>query len=336
MAVSATSAPLTGLPRRLVQDGIIDEGAVLAAIKESRNEKTSLVAHLVNQNKADPRKIAIAASHEFGVPLMDLEVLELELDAIKAVDQTLLNKHRVLPLVLRGKRMFLGVSDPTNLAAIDEIKFQTGCRVDPVVVEQDKLEECVTRALEAIDTTMSSFDDDDFDLEGLEVTGGGEDELDDDVSRDDVEDAPVVRFVNKILLDAIKRGASDIHFEPYEKMFRVRTRLDGVLTQVANPPTALANKVCARLKVMSRMDIAERRVPQDGRIKMKLSKNRAIDFRVNTCPTLFGEKIVLRILDPSSAKLGIDALGYSPGPEEAVSRRTGQALRHDPRHRPDR
>ena len=311
MAVSATSAPLAGLSRRLVQDGIIEEENVLAAIKDARTAKVGLVSYLVNDIKADARKIAIAASHEFGVPLMDISVLDLDLDVVKAVDQKLITKHRVLPLIIRGKRMFLGVADPTNLAAIDEIKFQTGCRVDPVVVEQDKLEELVNRALEAVDTSMSNFDEDDFDLEELEVSGGPE-ELEDDVSRDDVEDAPVVRFVNKILLDAIKRGASDIHFEPYEKMFRVRTRLDGVLTQVASPPTALANKVCARLKVMSRMDIAERRVPQDGRIKMRLSKNRAIDFRVNTCPTLFGEKIVLRILDPSSAKLGIDALGYDP------------------------
>jgi type IV pilus assembly protein PilB len=311
MAVSATSAPLAGLPRRLVQDGIIDEDNVLAAIKDARKAKVGLVHYLVNEVKADARKIAIAASHEFGTPLMDISVLDMDLDVIKAVDQKLIMKHRVLPLIIRGKRMFLGVADPTNLAAIDEIKFQTGCRVDPVVVEQDKLESLVNTALEAVDTSMSNFDEDDFDLESLEVSGGVE-ELDDDVSRDDVEDAPVVRFVNKILLDAIKRGASDIHFEPYEKMFRVRTRLDGVLMQVASPPTALANKVCARLKVMSRMDIAERRVPQDGRIKMRLSKNRAIDFRVNTCPTLFGEKIVLRILDPSSAKLGIDALGYDP------------------------
>ncbi len=311
MAVSATTSPLTGLSRRLVQDGIVDEEAVLIAIKTARKMKIGLVPYLVNEAEADPRRIAIAASHEFGVPLMDIDVLDLDLDAVKAVDQKLISKHQTLPLMLRGRRMFLGVSDPTNLAAIDEIKFQTGCRIDPVVVEQDKLTALVTKALEAIDTSMSSFDDDDFDLESLEISGG-EDELEDDIDRDDVEDAPVVRFVNKILLDAIKRGASDVHFEPYEKMFRVRTRLDGILTQVASPPTALANKVCARLKVMSRMDIAERRVPQDGRIKMKLSKNRAIDFRVNTCPTLFGEKIVLRILDPSSAKLGIDALGYEP------------------------
>lgn len=311
MAVSATTSPLSGLSRRLVQDGIIGEEAVLTAVKEARKRHVGLVPYLVSEVKADPRRIAIAASHEFGVPLMDIDMLELDLDAVKAVSQKLISKHQTLPLVLRGRRMFLGVSDPTNLAAIDEIKFQTGCRIDPVVVEQDKLEALVAKALEAIDTSMSSFDDDDFDLESLEITGGDE-ELEDDADRDDVEDVPVVRFVNKILLDAIKRGASDVHFEPYEKAFRVRTRLDGVLTQVASPPTALANKVCARLKVMSRMDIAERRVPQDGRIKMKLSKNRAIDFRVNTCPTLFGEKIVLRILDPSSAKLGIDALGYEP------------------------
>jgi len=311
MAVSATSAPLSGLSRRLVQDGIIDEDVVLNAVQEARDNKSTLVAYLVAKELAEPRQIAIAASHEFGVPLLDLDVLELDLEAVRSIDQRLMNKHRVLPLVLRGKRLFLGVSDPTNLQAIDEIKFQTGFRVDPVVVEQNRLDEAVNKALEAVDTSMSNFDEDDFDLEGLEISTG-EEEAADEIARDDVEDAPVVRFVNKILLDAIKRGASDIHFEPYEKMFRVRTRLDGVLTQVASPPTALANKVCARLKVMSRMDIAERRVPQDGRIKMKLSKNRAIDFRVNTCPTLFGEKIVLRILDPSSAKLGIDALGYEP------------------------
>jgi type IV pilus assembly protein PilB len=194
------------------------------------------------------------------------------------------------------------------LQAIDDVKFQTSLRIDPVVVEEAKLQERISKALEAMDTTMSSLDDEDFDLENLDV--GGDDTVRDEVSNEDIEDAPVVRFVNKVLLDAIKRGASDVHFEPYEKIFRVRTRLDGVLSEVAQPPVALANKVCARLKVMSRMDIAERRVPQDGRIKMRLSKNRAIDFRVNTCPTLFGEKIVLRILDPSSAKLGIDALGY--------------------------
>ncbi|MGB5739422.1 MAG: type IV-A pilus assembly ATPase PilB [Woeseia sp.] len=309
MAATASQTNLSGLPRRLVQDGIIAEETIVEASEAARKAKMPLVPYLVANDLADSRAIAVAASHEFGVPLMDIDAIEIDLECLRSVDQKLLNKHRVLPLVKRGQRLFLGICDPTNLQAIDDIKFQTSLRVDPVVVEQAKLEERISKALEAVDTTMASLDDDDFDLENLDVSGGdGEDE--DGITRDDIEDAPVVRFVNKVLLDAIKRGASDIHFEPYEKIFRVRTRLDGVLSEVAMPPVALANKVCARLKVMSRMDIAERRVPQDGRIKMRLSKNRAIDFRVNTCPTLFGEKIVLRILDPSSAKLGIDALGY--------------------------
>ena len=308
MAVTASQSILSGLPRRLVQDGIVSEDDVLQATEAARKERTPLVAYLVSHEMADARAVAVAASHEFGVPLLDLDAIEIDLDCLREVDQKLLNKHRVLPLARRGQRLFLAISDPTNLQAIDDVKFQTGLRVDPVVVEQDKLEEQITKALEAVDTSMSGLDDDDFDLENLDVTS--EDDVDDEVTRDDIEDAPVVRFVNKVLLDAIKRGASDIHFEPYEKIFRVRTRLDGVLSEVALPPIALAKKVIARLKVMSRMDIAERRVPQDGRIKMRLSKNRAIDFRVNTCPTLFGEKVVLRILDPASAKLGIDALGY--------------------------
>ena len=308
MAATASQSTLSGLPRRLVQDGIVTEENIQVATEAARREKMPLVAYLVANQMADSRAIAVAASHEFGVPLLDLDAVEIDLEVMRSVDQKLLQKHRVLPLIKRGQRLFLGISDPTNLPAIDEIRFQTSLRIDPVVVEQAKLEERITKALEAVDTSMSSLDDGDFDLENLEV-GGGEVEHD-DVTRDDIEDAPVVRFVNKVLLDAIKRGASDIHFEPYEKIFRVRTRLDGVLSEVAQPPVVLANKVCARLKVMSRLDIAERRVPQDGRIKMRLSKNRAIDFRVSTCPTLFGEKIVLRILDPSSAKLGIDALGY--------------------------
>jgi type IV pilus assembly protein PilB len=308
MAVTASQSTLSGLPRRLVQDGLITEESIQAASEGARRERMPLVAYLVANQMADSRAIAIAASHEFGVPLLDLDAVEIDLELLRSVDQKLLQKHRVLPLLKRGQRLFLGISDPTNLPAMDEIRFQTSLRIDPVVVEQAKLEDRITKALEAVDTSMSALDDGDLDLENLEI-GGGDVERD-DVTRDDIEDAPVVRFVNKVLLDAIKRGASDVHFEPYEKIFRVRTRLDGVLSEVAQPPVALANKVCARLKVMSRLDIAERRVPQDGRIKMRLSKNRAIDFRVSTCPTLFGEKIVLRILDPSSAKLGIEALGY--------------------------
>ncbi len=310
MAVSATNSALSGLSRRLVQDALIPEDAVIQALKGAQAQRISLVAYLVGRQMVDARQIAVAAASEFGVPLFDLDAMDLDMEAVKSVDQRLLAKHQVLPLVLRGKRLFLGVADPTDLAAIDEIKFQSGMRVDPIIVEQDKLAAMVNKALEAVDTSMASFSEDDFDLESLEVSGGDDELASDDVARDDIEDAPVVRFVNKIMLDAIKRGASDIHFEPYEKTYRVRTRLDGVLKQVASPPLALSNKVTARLKVMSRLDIAERRVPQDGRIKLRLSKNRAIDFRVNTCPTLFGEKVVLRILDPMAAKLDIEVLGY--------------------------
>ena len=307
MVATASQSNLAGLPRRLVQDGIVSEEQLQEASEAAKKERLSLIAYLVSEDLVNARAVAVAASHEFGVPLLDLDAVEIDLDVVRAVDQKLITKHRVLPLVKRGQRIFLGIADPTNLQAIDDIKFATSLRVDPVVVEQDKLEERVNKAIDAVDTSMGGLEDDDFDLENLDVGG---DEREDEIQNDDVEDAPVVRFVNKVLLDAIKRGASDVHFEPYEKVFRVRTRLDGVLSEVATPPVILANKVCARLKVMSRMDIAERRVPQDGRIKMRLSKNRAIDFRVNTCPTLFGEKIVLRILDPSSAKLGIEMLGY--------------------------
>jgi type IV pilus assembly protein PilB len=310
MAVTAPQGTLSGLPRRLVQDGIVSEENLATAMVAAQKSGSGLVPILVAQQMGDARRIAVAAAHEFGVPLMDLDAVELDLDIVKLVSEKLLSKHRVLPLLQRGKRLYIAVGDPTNLHALDEIKFQTTLRIEPVVVEQDKLEDRVSRAIEAIDTTMSSFDDDDFDIENLEVSGGDFEDDGPEITNADVEDAPVVKFVNKVMLDAIKRGASDIHFEPYEKYYRIRLRQDGVLDEIARPPIALALKVAARLKVMARLDIAERRIPQDGRIKMKLSKNRAIDFRVNTCPTLYGEKVVCRLLDPSSAQLGIDALGY--------------------------
>jgi len=311
MAVTAIKATLSGLPRRLVADGLIEEATILEAADAAKKEGASLVSYLVGKQQLAARDVAIAAAEEFGVPLMDLDALEIDLGIVKLVNERLLNKHQVLPLAKRGKRVYIAVTDPTNLHALDEIKFQTGLSVDAVVVDQDKLVDRLSKALEAVDTSMSALaGENDFDLDNLEVGAGDEDSAADQVTRDDVDDAPVVRFVNKVLLDGIKRGASDIHFEPYEKAFRVRMRFDGVLKEIALPPVALSPKVVARLKVMSRLDIAERRVPQDGRIKMRLSKNRAIDFRVSTCPTLFGEKVVLRILDPSSAKLGIEALGY--------------------------
>jgi type IV pilus assembly protein PilB len=310
--LGATRTGFGGLPQRLVQDGVVDEGAMLEAVNAARERKINVVTQLVASGAAQARDIAVAASNEYGVPLFDIEAVNLDLDIVRLVSDKLLAKHRVLPLFRRGKRLFVAVADPTNLHAIDEVRFGTGLGVEAIVVEDDKLQKAIDRALEQVDNQMSALaDEGDVDLESLEVTPG-EDELDDKIGRDDVEDAPIVRFVNKVMLDAIRRGASDIHFEPFEKMYRVRLRMDGVLKEVAQPPVQLAPKLSARLKVMSRLDIAERRVPQDGRIKMKLSKNRAIDFRVSTCPTLFGEKIVLRILDPAQAMLGIDSLGYEP------------------------
>ena len=285
---------------------------MLEALNVARERKTSVVTQLVTTGAANARDIAVAASNEFGVPLFDLDSIALDLDTVRLVSDKLVSKHRILPVFRRGKRLFLAVADPTNLHALDEIKFQTSLGVEAVVVEDDKLQKAIDKAIEQVDSQMSALTDEEgIDLESLE-TVGGEEELDDKAGNNDVEDAPIVRFVNKVMLDAIRRGASDIHFEPYEKIYRVRFRMDGVLKEIAQPPVQLAQKLSARLKVMARLDIAERRVPQDGRIKMKLSKNRAIDFRVSTCPTLFGEKTVMRILDPSQAMLGIDSLGYEP------------------------
>jgi len=315
-ALGAQRMVLQGLPQRLIQDGLVDEKTMTQAITAAKESNANLVSHLVAHGIANAREIAIAASQEFGVPLLDLDSVQPDIETIKLVSDKLLAKHRLLPLVKRGKRLFVAVADPTNLHALDEIKFQTGLSIEAVVVEEDKLQRISSKAIEQVDTQMPSLADDDLDLENLDVTGGDEDLEKDAVGRDDVEDAPIVRFVNKVLLDAIKKGASDIHFEPYEKSYRIRLRLDGYLKEIANPPVQLAVKLAARIKVMSRLDIAERRVPQDGRIKMRISKNRAIDFRVSTCPTLYGEKVVARILDPSSAMLGIDALGYEPMQKE--------------------
>ena len=315
LALGSPRSGLGGLPQRLVQDGLVEEAAMLDALHAARERRTSVVSQLVSSGAASARDIAVAASNEFGVPLIDLDALNVDLDSIRLVSDKLLAKHRVLPLFRRGKRLFLAVADPTNLHAIDEIKFQTSLGIEAIVVEDDKLQKALDKALEQVDNQMTALTEEgDVDLESLEV--GGEEELDDKITRDDVEDAPIVRFVNKVMLDAIRRGASDIHFEPFEKIYRVRLRMDGVLKEIAQPPVQLAPKLSARLKVMSRLDIAERRIPQDGRIKMKLSKTRAIDFRVSTCPTLFGEKIVLRILDPAQAMMGIDSLGYEPFQKE--------------------
>ena len=297
-----------GLARRLIAEGLIDEDAALKAQQTAQKDKTSLVAHLVGSGAVAALDIATVASREFCSPMADLSAINMDHAPVGDVSDKLIQKHQALPLYKRGKRMFVAVSDPTNLQALDEIKFNTGLSTEAVIVEHDKLTKAIETVLSAIDA--ASLDVGDADLENLDIVEGDPDDVGEDITKADTEDAPVVRFVNKILLDAINRGASDIHFEPYEKTYRIRLRQDGMLHEVATPPVQLGMRLAARLKVMSRMDLAERRVPQDGRIKLNLSKNKAIDFRVNTCPTLFGEKVVLRILDPSSAKLGIDALGY--------------------------
>jgi len=313
MAVSSDTIYLGGLARRLVLDGLITEEAARKHYDEAQKKKRPFVTHLVEQNILDSQTIALSASEDFGVPLLDIEALNKEVIPKGIVDEKIIRKHHVLPMFKRGNKLFVAVSDPTNLQALDEIKFQTRMSTEAILVEEDKLARVIDTAMDDDDTSMTDLLDDDLD----NINFGDPDEAPEVDLDSDIDDAPIVRFVNKILLDAIKKGASDIHFEPYEKSFRIRTRQDGILKEIASPPMNISNKLISRIKVMSRMNISERRVPQDGRIKMAVSKNRAIDFRVNTCPTLYGEKIVLRILDPTSAQVGIEQLGFEPEQKEA-------------------
>ncbi len=310
MSMPATEAKinLSGLAKRLVMDGLLDASTASEAVETATKEKTSFVRYLVQNKMIDGATVATSASREFGIPLFDIDAMDLELSASKLVDQKLIHKHSALPLFKRGNRLYVAVSDPTNLQALDEIKFNVGATTEPILVEEDKLITVIDKLMEDQTSTMDGLGD--TDLDDLDISSGEEVDDGGDVNESEIDDTPIVRFVNKVLLDAINKGASDIHFEPYEKKYRVRFRTDGILHEVAAPPITLSNKMSARIKVMSRLDISERRVPQDGRMKMTLSKNRAIDFRVSTCPTLFGEKVVMRILDPTSAQLGIDALGY--------------------------
>ena len=306
MAVSQAKVQLTGLARKLVMDGLMEQEIAANAWEESLSEKIPFVSHIVSKNLIDAAIVAQVAADEFGVPVMDLDSIDIDPDITKIVSEKQIREHHALPLFKRGNRLFIAVGDPTNLQALDEIKFAVGAQTEAVVVEDDKLTATIDRALEAADTSMGMGDDDDFgDLEDLEVAEEGPA----DDGGVEVDDAPVVKFVNKILLDCMKRGASNIHIEPYEKFCRVRLRIDGMLQEVARPPLALAQKISARVKVMSRLDVSERRVPRDGRIKLKLSKTKSIDFRVSTCPTLFGEKTVMRLLD-SSMSIPLEALGY--------------------------
>ncbi|MBK8188497.1 MAG: type IV-A pilus assembly ATPase PilB [Cellvibrio sp.] len=301
---------LNGLARRLVTDNLLDAEAARKAVSQSHREKIPFVFYLVNNNIIDARTIARVASEEFGTPIFDLSSLSADSIPQKILSEKLVRKHHALPLLKRGNRLFVGLADPTDLHALDEIKFNTATSTEAVLVEADKLSVAIEKYLNAQEQNLGeALGNLDGDLENIDIQAVEDDPQKDDPTSE-ADEAPIVKYINKVLLDAIKGGASDIHFEPYEKSYRIRLRTDGVLHEIARPPVNLATRMAARLKVMSQMDISERRLPQDGRIKLKVSKTKAIDFRVNTLPTLFGEKIVLRILDPSSAKLGIDALGY--------------------------
>lgn len=301
---------LSGLARRLVADNLLDNDLAGKAVAQAKKDKIPFVIHLVNAGILNSRTLAAVASEEFGTPVFDLGSINKESIPQKLVDDKLIKKHQILPIAKRGNRLFLAVADPTDLHALDEIKFNTGLNTDPILVEADKLKNAIEKYLSAheenLRDSLGGLDEDldNLDVEAIDTSNQQHEEA------AEADEAPIVKYINKVLLDAIKGGSSDIHFEPYEKSYRIRFRTDGVLHEVSRPPVNLATRMAARLKVMSQMDISERRLPQDGRIKLKVSKSRSIDFRVNTLPTLFGEKIVLRILDPSSAKLGIDALGY--------------------------
>ena len=327
MSATPQAAPLSGLARALVQAGRLKEAEAEQLLAQSHQDRVSLVEAVIASKKISSMDLARFVADTFGYPLLDLNVYDETHIPANAIDRKLIATHRVIPLNKRGNRLSVAIADPTNLRALDEIRFQTGLGVDPIVVEHPKLLPLVTKYAESAEETLKNFTSDDINLDFLDEESMAK--ADEAVSQE-IDDAPVVKFIQKILLDAINDSASDIHFEPYEKYYRIRVRVDGVLREVAKPPLAIKDKIASRIKVISRLNIAEKRVPQDGRMKLVLSKTRAIDFRVSTLPTLQGEKIVMRILDPTSATLGIEALGYEPEQKEtlleAISRPYGMVL----------
>ena len=307
---SANLVGITGIARRLVLDGHLDEASAREALDAASREKRPVAGYLLEKKLVSSAALAAANSIEFGMPIFDVTTLDPAQSAIKLVREELVRQHGALPMFKRGGRLFVGISDPTNTRALDEFKFHTNLAVEAILVDEDRIRRTIDGWLETADALNDAMGGDSEGLEGLEVSGGDED-LNSEAGVDAKgDDTPVVKFVNKVLVDAIRKGASDIHFEPYETEYRVRVRIDGILKQIARVPVKLHSRIAARLKVMAQLDIAEKRVPQDGRIKLNLSKSKQIDFRVSTLPTLFGEKIVLRILDAGAAKLGIDKLGY--------------------------
>ncbi|MFL6587551.1 MAG: type IV-A pilus assembly ATPase PilB [Luteimonas sp.] len=330
--MNAVSTPnlvgITGIARRLVLDGALDEAAAREALEKATATRKQIAIYLREQKLVSAAQMAAAQSVEFGMPILDVSAMDSQATAVKLVNEELLQKHMVLPLFKRGARLFIGISDPTNAHALDEIKFHTNLTVEPILVDEDSIRRTLEIWLQSSDSFGEELDGSDG-LDALDV-GSDDDPGKIDNVVDGKDDTPIVKFVNKVLVDAIKRGASDVHFEPYETDYRVRLRIDGILKQVAKMPVKLNGRITARLKVMAQLDIAEKRIPQDGRIKLNLSKTKQIDFRVSTLPTLFGEKVVLRILDASAAKLGIDKLGYEPDQQalflEAIHKPYGMVL----------
>jgi type IV pilus assembly protein PilB len=309
-----TDAPaLSGLAKQLVQQELLDERSAQQAVAQAQRNKLPLVTYLSQNKLVKARDLASVLCDQFGIAMLDLGSIDRDSQPKELLSEKLARQHRVLPLYRRGNKLFIAISDPTNHQAVTDIQFSSGLTTEALLVEDDKLGAAIDKLYESDNSAIADLGD--VDLDGLDISSGDEDRAD-EAQSDDADDAPVVRFVNKMLLDAIKGGASDLHFEPYEKAYRVRFRTDGILHEVARPPIQLAPRLSARLKVMAGLDISERRKPQDGRIKMKLSKTKSIDFRVNTLPTLWGEKIVMRILDASSAQMGIDALGYEEDQKE--------------------
>ncbi|MBI4742126.1 MAG: type IV-A pilus assembly ATPase PilB [Betaproteobacteria bacterium] len=327
MAAKSQQSNLSGLARALVQAARLTEADAEALMIQAAAARIGFIEQLIASRKANALDVARFASDTFGYPLLDLNAFDESQIQKDAIDRKLITAHRVVPLHRRGNRLSIGIADPTNLRALDEIRFQTGMAVDPVIVEENKLAPLLAKLAESAADSLKSLvaEDDDLEFPEEELQEKAE-----DPSAGEVDDAPVVRFIQKILLDAIGDGASDIHFEPYEKNYRIRFRTDGVLREVASPPLIIKEKIASRIKVISRLNIAEKRVPQDGRMRLVLSKTRSIDFRVSTLPTMYGEKIVLRILDPSSANLGIEALGYEPEQKrvllDAIERPYGMVL----------
>ncbi len=326
MTSASTDLQFSGLIQCLIKKCLLTESDAQSYSHEAQKNKVPLIRYLVTHKLVESKALAYQASVEFGVPFFDLNAIDCRKLPINLLGEKFIRQCHMLPLFTRGRTLFIALSDPSNFNALDDIKFHSRLNPEAILVEDDKLSKAIEVALEAADTSISDMDED---LENLDITGGEQEAPKSDVNSD-IDDAPIVRYVNKILLDSIKQGVSDIHMEPYEKIFRIRYRSDGILRQVATPPASIAGRLVSRIKVMSKMDIAERRVPQDGRIKMTLSKNRAIDFRVNTCPTLFGEKVVMRILDPTSAQLGIEKLGFEPEQQriflEAINKPYGLVL----------